>query len=89
VVDPEANIIFGIVFDPEMENEVRITLIATGFNQEAKLAPARAKTEELRQIYKGLEDEHALDIPSFMRQPLASRHSMASQIIKQAFNMPT
>ena len=30
-VDPDANIIFGVVFDPKMDNEVRLTLIATGF----------------------------------------------------------
>ena len=30
--DPEANIIFGAVIDPEMGNDVKITLIATGFN---------------------------------------------------------
>src|SRR5437764_5138302 len=30
--DPEANIIFGAVIDPKLENEVKITVIATGFN---------------------------------------------------------
>jgi len=29
--DPEASIIFGAVIDPRIENEVRITVIATGF----------------------------------------------------------
>src|SRR5918911_1537966 len=29
--DPEANIIFGAVIDPRLENEVKITVIATGF----------------------------------------------------------
>jgi cell division protein FtsZ len=32
--DPEASIIFGAVIDPSMENEVRITVIATGFDGE-------------------------------------------------------
>ena len=31
-VDPEANIIFGVAHDPNMDNEIRITLIATGFH---------------------------------------------------------
>ena len=31
-VDPDANIIFGVAHDANMENEVRITLIATGFS---------------------------------------------------------
>src|SRR5438067_589327 len=30
--DPEANIIFGAVIDSKLENEVKITVIATGFN---------------------------------------------------------
>src|SRR5215831_5732848 len=30
--DPEASIIFGAVIDPRIENEVRITVIATGFD---------------------------------------------------------
>jgi cell division protein FtsZ len=31
--DPDANIIWGQVFDPEMEDVVRITIIATGFDE--------------------------------------------------------
>src|SRR4051794_11766578 len=30
--DPDANIIFGAVIDPQLQNEVRITVIATGFD---------------------------------------------------------
>jgi cell division protein FtsZ len=30
--DPDANIIFGAVIDPRLENEVKITVIATGFD---------------------------------------------------------
>jgi cell division protein FtsZ len=38
--DPDANIIFGTVTDPGMGNEVKITLIATGFDQpEAGFGP--------------------------------------------------
>jgi cell division protein FtsZ len=33
VVDPDAEIFFGTAIDPEMGDEVRITLIATGFSQ--------------------------------------------------------
>ena len=33
MVDPEANIIFGMVTDPKMEDEIRITVIATGLPQ--------------------------------------------------------
>ena len=32
--NPDANIIFGLAFDPELEDEIRITLVATGFDAE-------------------------------------------------------
>ena len=34
--DPDANIIFGAVIDPNMRDEVKITLIATGFDSVAR-----------------------------------------------------
>jgi cell division protein FtsZ len=39
--DPEANIIFGAVIDPKLENEIKITVIATGFDvsQRQRTAP--------------------------------------------------
>ena len=36
----EANIIFGAVVDPQMEGHVKITVIATGFENRALLAPS-------------------------------------------------
>ncbi len=44
--DPNAKIIFGAVIDPDLQDEVRITVIATGFGVKAK--PAR-KIEAQRQ----------------------------------------
>jgi len=40
VVDPNANIIFGAVIDDRLQGEVRITVIATGFNGEAVIQQA-------------------------------------------------
>jgi len=63
-VDPDANIVFGVVFDPKMDSEVRITVIATGFAK----SPGRGvrSAEELRRLIRGGSD--ALDMPSFMRR---------------------
>jgi cell division protein FtsZ len=70
-VDPDANIIFGVAHDQTMENEVRITLITTGFT--AKLGPNQLeKEDELTQLLKGLKTEDELDVPSFLRRPLFS-----------------
>lgn len=38
--DPDANIIFGLVIDPDMKDEMRVTIIATGFPDEEKRFPA-------------------------------------------------
>jgi len=70
-VDPEANIIFGVAHDPDMDNEVRITLIATGFISKLGLTGA-GQEDELTQLLKGLKSEEELDVPSFLRRPLFS-----------------
>jgi len=40
---PDANIIFGASFDSSMQDEICVTVIATGFEQPAAKAPAGAK----------------------------------------------
>jgi cell division protein FtsZ len=79
-VDPDANIIFGVANDPAMENEVRITLITTGFH--AKLAPGTEKEDELTQMLKGLKTEEELDVPSFLRRPLFSHRRLTTPMEK-------
>jgi cell division protein FtsZ len=44
VVDPNANIIFGAVVDEQLQGEIRITVIATGFTGESNPAAATATT---------------------------------------------
>ncbi|MBI4673853.1 MAG: cell division protein FtsZ [Chloroflexi bacterium] len=77
VADPEVNLIFGAVISPEMKDEVRITVIATGFQQQAKRLPGAGvatgnvvaapgkKTIDfpVRQF-----DREDLDIPAFLRK---------------------
>ncbi|HHE41876.1 MAG TPA: cell division protein FtsZ [Dehalococcoidia bacterium] len=73
-VDPRANIIFGVVFDPKMDAEIKITVIATGFtSQYGKGSP---DTEELRRLMKGGGD--TLDVPSFLRR--GQRHGAGGQL---------
>ncbi len=65
-VDPEANIIFGVNLNPNLGNEVRLTLIATGFTtREAMVGGARDR--EINRVLSGLKAED-LDVPSFLRQ---------------------
>ena len=37
---PDANIIFGAAFDESLEDEIRVTVIATGFEEAPAAAPA-------------------------------------------------
>src|SRR3989442_1187240 len=49
--DPEASIIFGAVIDPKIENEVRITVIATGFDVSDRPRQSLYRTRLARPAY--------------------------------------
>lgn len=63
--DPEANIIFGAVIDEQMEEEVRVTVIATGFEQKSREKRAREKGDLEIKPFANNDD---LDIPAFLRR---------------------
>jgi cell division protein FtsZ len=60
--DPEANIIFGAVIDENMKDEVRVTVIATGFDT-LPVPKSRLHEEISRRFAEG-----DLDIPAFLRK---------------------
>lgn len=62
--DPEANIIFGAVIDEAIKDEIRITVIATGFDH----GPYRRerRIDDLADIKPFVSDD--LDIPAFLRR---------------------
>ena len=70
---PDANIIFGTTFDETMEDELRVTVIATGFDEgsgKLKLEPfttARAKVEE--EQAQPAEGEQAQEAPAAEETP--------------------
>lgn len=66
--DPDANIIFGAVIDPELKETIRITVIATGFDavKEQKL-PATDDGKTL-EFPKRVYEREDLDIPAFLRR---------------------
>ncbi|KAF1084827.1 Cell division protein FtsZ [Sporotomaculum syntrophicum] len=66
--DPEANIIFGAVVDERMEDEVRVTVIATGFDQKQFIKPQKQKSAEERTESKPFTSHDDLDIPAFLRR---------------------
>ncbi len=76
-VDPEANIIFGAVIDENMGDEISITVIATGFEQELPISTigvaekvTKAWDKKINSIPVGADsssNSSDLDIPSFLR----------------------
>ncbi len=79
-VDPDANIIFGVANNPSMENEVRITLITTGFLAKLGMGKANVEEEELNKILKNMKTEDELDMPSFLRRPLFSHRKFSNTV---------
>ena len=77
-VDPEANIIFGTVTDPSMEDEIQITVIATGFEKNDPLTSigventvSKAWEKKINSIPSSSDvssSQNDLDIPSFLRK---------------------
>ena len=79
-VDPEANIIFGTVTDPEMGDEIQITVIATGFEKpEARTASTvdsfinkswgeKKATSSIPTSTDLNSNSGDLDIPAFLRK---------------------
>ena len=68
-VDPDANIIFGVANDESMNDNVRITLIATGFNAVKGTQQPSTNQEEMMALLSSLkEEEERMDTPSFLRQ---------------------
>lgn len=68
--DPEANIIFGAVIDESIQDEIRVTVIATGFGETdfgwgKRKATAAAGNPPAGEV-KPITDE--LDIPAFLRR---------------------
>jgi len=64
--DPNAQVIFGAAIDPSLNDEVKITLIATRFDEQKTKEVSEAFQEEKKQFIK--EDMDELEIPAFLRK---------------------
>ena len=74
VVDPEANIIFGMVCDTKMENEIKLTIIATGF---PTIGSVQEREDHISEMLREAlsSDDSGLDVPPFLRRYVKSRRS--------------
>ena len=77
-VDPEANIIFGTVTDTSMEDEIQITVIATGFEKNEPISSigvdnivSKTWEKKINSIPSSVDSstsQNDLDIPAFLRK---------------------
>ncbi len=65
--DPEANIIFGSVIDENMGDRIKVTIIATGFENGDEIKTLEVNSEE-QPVKSGKEQEKSFDIPEWLRQ---------------------
>lgn len=59
---PDANVIWGVAFDPELEDEMRITIIATGFEKKFE--------EEANEIISNQEKEAEAPVKEEIEEPV-------------------
>jgi cell division protein FtsZ len=103
--DPDANIIFGAVIDESMGDEVRITVIATGFGEPAVKQPAPrpsaadvrpTDSRPVRQMGRIVEDE--LEVPAYQRrgqeaqaerQATSRRGPVGESVRDEEYDIPT
>ena len=78
-VDPEANIIFGVVTDDNLGDEIQITVIATGFEKDDNVSSIGVESlvnntwnKKINSIPTSqdnrTDNQNDLDIPSFLRK---------------------
>lgn len=88
----DANIIFGAVIDPKMEDEISITVIATGFGtSEEKRLTELKKT--ISPFPKSIND---YDLPAYLRSEVSSEEpevtkigTIVSEFVNDEYDIPT
>ncbi len=74
----DANIIWGMVIDDEMEEKVRVTVIATGFGDAVNRAAGVATKSSSSTTEK--KNDKKLDLPTFSRRKNSEQEEEASKI---------
>jgi len=93
----DANIIWGMVIDPAIKDEIRVTVIATGFGKVEeksasrlkKVAPITFNREPVKDIpaFSFSVKEHNKDLPAFMRKKVNERFDELKLVDPPEFSM--
>ena len=82
VVDPDAEIIFGTAIDPKLGDEVKITVIATGFARPVAVSPIPQEFRRELPPVEAIEEPlptamepnpNDMELPTFLRRTVAAR----------------
>ena len=76
---PDANIIFGAAFDETLEDEIRVTVIATGFDEDAGTLPSEPYTEAKAKVE---EQTAPVAAPVAAPTPLAEDAPIAASAVE-------
>jgi len=77
----EANVYWGMVFDPTLQNEIRVTVVATGFDRASRpqtqswsesaplpTSAPRQSNAPVRNFQSASNEEVDIDVPTFLRR---------------------
>jgi cell division protein FtsZ len=80
-----ATVVVGTVIDPEMSDELRVTVVVTGLNRQPSREVSQARPAAARSTTKsdGSTDYHALDRPAYMRNQDAPKHVHEAEDYKE------
>jgi cell division protein FtsZ len=81
--DPEANIIFGTVIDDRMRDEVKVTVIATGFDATKKARPQGRAVTAASDVATGIEtslDERSREILAEIERERQQKQTLEEQM---------
>ena len=74
LVDPEANIIWGSAFNPELEGRIRVSVVATGIEQSAEMAERASQPLNLSAARGPKKPVLPLPTEEELHDMLAGRH---------------
>jgi len=84
-VDPDANIIFGVGHDERLSNDVRITLVATGFGDSLS---SQVYNDSMTNMLRDMKSDDEFDAPSFLRRPVSNQRRGAIPNTKIVTSQP-
>ena len=80
LVDPDANIIWGSAFNPELEGKIRVSVVATGIEAEARPATGTPAAEPTRSFSFARKADEPVTFPSRRRD----RHTGCCAFVSRA-----